>query len=71
MLKAEAFPPVKIDQDLGRLPIMAPPLALQREFIGRYHEAQSIIIQQTAPLTKSRKLLDALLAQTFSTQSIE
>lgn len=56
---------------LRELFIPCPALDVQQEFATRLAEAQSIITQQTAALAKSREMFDALLAQTFSTPSIE
>ena len=56
---------------LMELELPIPPFVKQKEFAIRFAEAQSIITQQSAALTKSRELFDALLAQTFSTPSIE
>lgn len=56
---------------LRAMPVPAVSVTLQKDFVTRLADAQSIITQQTAALAKSRELFDALLAQTFSTPSIE
>lgn len=58
-------------KELKAFSLPLPALNVQQEFTSRLAEAQSIITQQFAALAKSRELFDALLAQTFSTQSLE
>ena len=58
-------------KELKAFALPLPALNIQQEFTNRLTEAQSIITQQTDALTKSRELFDALLAQTFASESPE
>lgn len=51
------------------VPVIEPPVELQREFAGKVQQAVSIQTQQSAATTKAQATFDALLVKAFSTGS--